>query len=60
MLLLYSPEQFCVLICGCCVIAIMIILFALLLNKQHQQSVILRPVNSDLYGYIRADIGLQS
>lgn len=44
----YSPEQFCVLIRGHAAVVYSnydSYSFALLLNKQHQQSVILRPVN---------------
>lgn len=44
----YSPEQFCVLIRGHVAVVYSnydSYSFALLLNKQHQQSVILRPVN---------------
>lgn len=54
----YSPEQFCVLIRGHAAVVYSnydSYSFALLLNKQHQQSVILRPVNRTCTA-IRADM----
>lgn len=47
-LLAYSPEQFCVLMRGHAAVVYSnydLYYFALLLNKQHRQSVILRPIN---------------